>query len=57
MTFNPAPWLDGLHVVFGELIEGDEVLEMLNLGGSSSGKTTSELAISECGIVPPDSKS
>ena len=26
--------LDGKHVVFGELIEGDNVLKMLEMGGS-----------------------
>ena len=26
VTFNKANWLDGYHVVFGELVEGDDVL-------------------------------
>ena len=40
VTFDETPWLDGKHVVFGELLEGFETLEMLELGGSASGKPT-----------------
>ncbi|VAW32065.1 Peptidyl-prolyl cis-trans isomerase [hydrothermal vent metagenome] len=31
ITFVPTPWLDGLHTIFGELIEGDDVLAALTL--------------------------
>lgn len=31
ITFAPTPWLDGLHTIFGELIEGDDVLSSLTL--------------------------
>ena len=31
ITFAPTPWLDGLHTIFGELIEGDDVLASLTL--------------------------
>ena len=31
ITFGPTPWLDGLHTIFGELIEGDDVLASLTL--------------------------
>ncbi len=31
ITFVPTPWLDGLHTIFGELIEGDDVLSSLTL--------------------------
>ncbi|MCA9835498.1 MAG: peptidylprolyl isomerase [Trueperaceae bacterium] len=30
ITFVPTPWLDGKHTVFGEVIEGLEVLDKLN---------------------------
>ena len=29
ITFAPTPWLDGRHAIFGEVIEGAEVLEQL----------------------------
>ena len=41
ITFQETPWLEGIHVCFGELTNGDDVLELLHLGGSLSGKTTS----------------
>ena len=30
VTADEAPWLDGLHTVFGQVVEGEEVLENLN---------------------------
>lgn len=53
ITFKETPWLDGLHVVLGEMIEGEEVLTLLQLGGSLGGLPTSEFRISDCGIEPP----
>ena len=29
ITFVPTPWLDGHHVVFGEVISGEEVVQRL----------------------------
>lgn len=31
ITFVPTPHLDGLHTIFGELVEGDEVLDAISL--------------------------
>lgn len=31
VTFVPTPWLDGLHTVFGHLVEGDDVLSAIDL--------------------------
>ena len=49
LTFVPCPWLDGKHVVFGEVVEGFEVLEKLENNGSQSGKTKQVITISDCG--------
>ena len=35
ITFKNTPWLDGHHVVFGEVIEGFEVVKMLEDIGTS----------------------
>eukprot|EP01037_Dinobryon_pediforme_P018950 gene18950-19289_t len=34
----PTPWLDGRHVVFGQLLFGAETLRKIEASGSSSGK-------------------
>ena len=31
ITFAPVPWLDGRHTIFGEVIEGQDVLDQLTL--------------------------
>lgn len=39
LTTVDCPWLDGAHVVFGSLTEGEDVLRKLEAQGSSSGAT------------------
>ena len=29
ITYEPTPWLDGNHTIFGELIEGQDVLDSI----------------------------
>ena len=43
--------LDGLHVVFGDMIYGDKVLRAIEVAGSKCGKTTSEITIHSCGQI------
>ena len=45
LTFVPTPWLDGKHTIFGEVVEGLDVLKTLEAAGSSSGKTSEPLRI------------
>lgn len=50
ITTVPCPWLDGKHVVFGEVIEGMDVVKKIELYGSSpQGLTTAKITIEESG--------
>ncbi|TNV75596.1 hypothetical protein FGO68_gene4031 [Halteria grandinella] len=51
ITFKPTDWLDGYHCVFGELIQGEDVLKQIELAGSRSGATSSKIVIEDCGEV------
>ena len=45
ITFIPTPHLNGAHTVFGQVIEGMDVLDKLESAGSSSGATTEPLTL------------
>lgn len=45
LTFVPTPWLDGNHTVFGEVVEGMDVLKKLEAAGSRSGATSEPLTM------------
>ncbi|KAG7880082.1 hypothetical protein KL905_001575 [Ogataea polymorpha] len=50
ITTVPCPWLDGAHVVFGEVVEGyDSTVKKIESFGSQSGRTTAEIKIVESG--------
>ncbi|KAG7571584.1 Cyclophilin-type peptidyl-prolyl cis-trans isomerase domain [Arabidopsis suecica] len=44
-------WLDGKHVVFGQVIEGLDVVKAIEKIGSSSGKPTKPVVIADCGEI------
>ncbi|XP_036384245.1 peptidylprolyl isomerase Ab (cyclophilin A) [Megalops cyprinoides] len=44
-----TPWLDGKHVVFGNVVEGIDVVKKVEGHGSSSGKTDGKIVIADCG--------
>ncbi len=44
-----TPWLDGKHVVFGNVTEGLDVVTTIEGVGSSSGATRSAVVIEDCG--------
>lgn len=49
ITTVAASWLDGKHVVFGEVVEGMDVVEAIEAEGTSSGKTKSKITIAKSG--------
>lgn len=42
-------WLDGKHVVFGSVTKGMDIVKNIEKVGSSSGKTTKQVVIADCG--------
>lgn len=43
LTFVPAPWLDGKHTIFGEVVEGFDTLRAIENAGSPGGAPTEPL--------------
>ncbi|XP_077099769.1 peptidylprolyl isomerase Ab (cyclophilin A) [Siphateles boraxobius] len=42
-------WLDGKHVVFGKVVDGLNVVDVIEAKGSSSGKCSAKVVIADCG--------
>merc|ERR1712126_63840 len=42
-------WLDGKHVVFGQVVEGMDIVKKVESYGSNSGKTSKKILVSNCG--------
>ena len=49
ITFKETPWLDGRHTVFGEVLEGEDVVLALEKIGSGSGTTSKKAVIAGSG--------
>lgn len=49
ITTQATPWLDGKHVVFGEVCNGMEIVKQIEFYGSNSGKVSQKVEITECG--------
>jgi peptidyl-prolyl isomerase F (cyclophilin D) len=46
-----TPWLDGKHVVFGQVTEGLDIVKKMEGLGTDSGKTKAKVEITDCGEV------
>jgi len=44
-----CPWLDGKHVVFGEVVEGMDLVKKIEKLGTQSGKPKSTIIVADCG--------
>ena len=42
-------WLDGKHVVFGQVVSGMDVVKKMERVGTKSGKPSSKVSIMDCG--------
>lgn len=49
ITTVPCPWLDGKHVVFGEVTEGFDIVKKIESFGSDSGATSVKLIVEKSG--------
>jgi len=50
LTFKETPWLDGKHTIFGEVVEGMDVLKKLEAAGSQSGRPSEPLKMEKVTI-------
>ena len=51
ITVAPTPWLDGKHVVFGEIAGGEDVVAAMEALGGASGTPSKTARVKECGIL------
>ncbi len=49
ITTVVTEWLDGKHVVFGEVVEGMDLVQKIESLGSSGGRTKATIRIADCG--------
>jgi len=49
LTFKAFPHLDGAHVVFGQVVEGWDVVDKLEEIGQRNGVPVEEAVIQDCG--------
>lgn len=55
ITTVPCSWLDGKHTVFGQVVEGMDVVKKLEAAGSQSGQPKEKVTIVDCGELAQSS--
>lgn len=51
ITTVPCNWLDGKHVVFGQVLKNYELVKEIESHGASNGKPRTTITISDCGVL------
>jgi peptidylprolyl isomerase len=51
ITFAPTAWLDGKHVVFGQVAEGWQTLNEMEAAGTDNGSPTKSVTMKRCSIA------
>jgi peptidylprolyl isomerase len=51
ITTQVTSWLDGKHVVFGEVVEGMDVVKAVEAIGTDSGAPRRKVVITSSGVV------
>ncbi|MEV6651639.1 peptidylprolyl isomerase [Streptomyces sp. NPDC051219] len=51
ITTVATPWLDGKHVVFGEVVEGSDLVQQIEKLGSRSGATSAKIEVAASGVL------
>jgi peptidylprolyl isomerase len=51
ITTVPAQWFDGLHVIFGKVLEGEGFVKEIEAQGTNSGTPKSKITIVESGEI------
>ena len=49
ITVAATPWLDGRHVVFGKVLEGEDIVKKIEKVGTQSGSPSKKVVIADCG--------
>lgn len=52
ITTKRTPHLDGRHVVFGVVLQGHDVVRLIEMHGTSSGKPKKDIVIKKAGVLP-----
>lgn len=50
ITTVRTPWLNGHHVVFGEVMKGQDIVRLMEMQGTQEGPTKSLVEVSDCGV-------
>ena len=56
VTFKKTDWLDGKHVVFGEVLGGKDVIDAMEKFGTGNGNPTAKVTVIDAGLYTEEEK-